>query len=209
MLDRWTTQWVAPPLQRVAKRLQRAGVSADSVTVVGFGIGMTAVPALAFQQYGYALVAILISRTLDGLDGTLARLNGPTDRGGFLDITLDFIFYASVVFGFALADPAANALAAACLSTCFMGTGSSFLAFAAVAQKHDLQRIDLPHKSLYYIGGLAEGTETIGFFVAICLWPQHFAMMAYGFAVICVITTLTRLYGGYRALGDTGSASDR
>ncbi|MEM6986831.1 MAG: CDP-alcohol phosphatidyltransferase family protein, partial [Pseudomonadota bacterium] len=178
-------------------------VTADSVTVAGFSIGMTAVPALAHEYYGYALVAILISRILDGLDGTLARLTQPTDRGGFLDITLDFIFYSSIVFGFALANPEANALAAACLLACFMGTGSSFLAFAAVAKKRDLLRIDLPHKSLYYIGGLAEGTETIAFFVAICLWPQHFAMLAYVFATVCIITTLTRLYGGYRALSDS------
>lgn len=202
MLDKWTTQWVAPPLQRLAQFLKGAGVHADSVTVVGFGVGMTAVPALALQQYGYALFAILINRVLDGLDGTLARMNGPTDQGGFLDITLDFIFYSSIVFGFALADPESNALAAACLLACFMGTGSSFLAFAAVAKKRDLSRIDLPHKSLYYIGGLAEGTETIAFFVAICLWPQHFTLMSYIFATVCIITTLTRLYGGYRALSD-------
>ena len=83
-----------------------------------------------------------------------------------------------------------------------MGTGSSFLAFAAVAKTRGLERIDLPHKSLYYVGALAEGTETIAFFIAICLWPSHFTVLAYGFSVICVITTLTRLYGGYRALSD-------
>lgn len=202
MLDRWTTHWIAPPLKHLAHHAKAQGITADTVTVVGFGIGMTAVPALAFQHYSYALIAIVISRILDGLDGTLARLSGPTDRGGFLDITLDFIFYAAIVFGFALADPAANATAAACLLMCFMGTGSSFLAFAAVAKTRGLERIDLPHKSLYYVGGLAEGTETIAFFIAICLWPSQFTLLAYGFSVICVITTLTRLYGGYRALSD-------
>jgi phosphatidylglycerophosphate synthase len=32
-------------------------------------------------------------------------------RGGFLDISLDFLFYALVPFGFILADPAQNAVA--------------------------------------------------------------------------------------------------
>jgi hypothetical protein len=36
----------------------------------------------------------------------VARLTTPTDRGAFLDITLDFLFYASVPLAFALADPA-------------------------------------------------------------------------------------------------------
>ncbi len=202
MLDRWTTQWIAPPLKHLAHRAQALGISADTVTVTGFGIGMTAVPALAFQQYHYALFAIVVSRILDGLDGTIARMNGPTDRGGFLDITLDFIFYAAIVFGFAMADPQHNALPAACLLACFMGTGSSFLAFAAVAKNRGLERIDLPHKSLYYVGGLAEGTETIAFFIAICVWPEHFPILAYGFAILCAVTTMTRLYGGYRALSD-------
>jgi phosphatidylglycerophosphate synthase len=60
----------------------------------------------------------------------VARLSCPTDRGAFLDIALDFVFYALVPLGFALADPAANALPAAVLIAAFVGTGSSFLAFS-------------------------------------------------------------------------------
>jgi phosphatidylglycerophosphate synthase len=104
-------------------------VSANQVSLAGFLIGMLALPLLAFGRYQWALAAILLNRLLDGLDGAVARDTGITDRGGFLDITLDFIFYAAVVLGFALADPA-NALAAATLLFAFMGTGSSFLAFA-------------------------------------------------------------------------------
>ncbi len=59
------------------------------------------------------LFFIAASRLADGLDGELARVTAPTDRGAFLDITLDFLFYASVPLAFAWADPAANALAAA------------------------------------------------------------------------------------------------
>ena len=63
---------------------------------------------------------------------------GSTDLGGFLDIVLDFIVYAGMVFAFAVADPGANALAAAFLLFAFMGTGSSFLAFAMMAAKRRL-----------------------------------------------------------------------
>lgn len=51
-----------------------------------------------------------------------------TDAGGFLDISLDFLFYALVPFGFILADPTHNALAGGWLLFAFIGTGSSFLA---------------------------------------------------------------------------------
>ena len=54
--------------------------------------------------------------------------------GGYLDIVLDFLFYAGVVFGFSLAQPEHGVYAAALLFA-FMGTASSFLAFAIFAPK--------------------------------------------------------------------------
>jgi phosphatidylglycerophosphate synthase len=58
-------------------------------------------------------------------DGALARRRGLTDAGGFLDISLDFLFYALVPFGFILADPRTT-LAGGWLLFAFIGTGSSF-----------------------------------------------------------------------------------
>ena len=62
---------------------------------------------------------LLLNRALDGLDGALARLSRVTDRGAFLDIGLDFVFYAAIPLAFAVSDPAANALAAAVLLAAF------------------------------------------------------------------------------------------
>jgi phosphatidylglycerophosphate synthase len=201
MLDRWTTHWVRPPLARAAAVLAQYRIGPDQVSLAGFVVGMLALPLLAVQAYGAALVAILLNRLADGLDGELARHTGvSSDAGGFLDIGLDFVFYAAVVLGFALADPAANALAAAVLLFAFVGTGSSFLAFAIMAAKHDLTRPRFTHKAFFYLDGLTEGTETILAFVAFCLWPTHFAALAIVFAGACMVTTATRLWGGYRTL---------
>lgn len=134
MFDRHLIPVIRSPLSQLAKPLCRAGISANQVSLTGFAIGMLALPLLAFGCYQWALAAILLNRLLDGLDGAVARETGITDCGGFLDITLDFIFYAAVVLGFALAAPA-NALPAATLLFAFMGTGSSFLAFAIMAGK--------------------------------------------------------------------------
>lgn len=201
MLDRWTMPLTQAPLIRLADWLYRRGVGADRVTLAGFAIGLLALPLLAMQWYLPALIVILLNRLADGLDGALARLGDTTsDAGGFLDIGLDFVFYGAVVFGFALADPARNALAAALLLFAFIGTGSSFLAFAIMANRHQLQRPRFPRKAFYYLHGLTEGTETILAFLLFCVFPDHFPYLATAFAVACLITTTTRLWGGYHTL---------
>ena len=188
-------------LHPLALALHRRDVTADSISLAGFGLGILAVPALAFGWFGLALALILLNRLADGLDGAVARMGAPTDRGAFLDIALDFVFYAVVPLGFALADPAANALPAAVLIAAFVGTGSSFLAFAVIAAKRGMRAEDYPSKGIFYLGGLTEGVETIALFVAMCLWPALFAPLAYVFAAACALTTLTRWWQGWRAFG--------
>lgn len=186
-----------PPAAFLAAR----GVRADQVTIAGFLLGLAAVPVLALGAYGPALVLILLNRIADGLDGAVARITGPTDRGAFLDIALDFLFYALVPLGFALADPAANALPAAALIAAFVGTGSSFLAFATVAGQRGMRAPAYPAKGIFYLGGLTEGAETIAAFAAMCLWPALFPLLAWVFAAACAVTTLTRWAAGWRAFG--------
>ena len=204
MLDRAALALLRPGLNGAARGLARLGVGADQVTLAGFAIGVGAAFAIGFGQFTLGLLLILASRLCDGLDGALARLSAPTERGGFLDITLDFLFYASIPLAFAFADPAANALAAAVLLAAFIGTGSSFLAYAAVAAR--LGRgasAAYPNKGLYYLGGLTEATETLTCFAAMCLWPTAFAPLAYGFAALCALTIATRLWAGWHQLNET------
>lgn len=186
-------------LDPLAKAIAARGISADQLTLAGFGIGLLAIPALALGSYGVALALIALNRLFDGLDGAVARLTSPTDRGAFLDIALDFAFYALVPLGFALAEPAQNALPAAVLIAAFVGTGSSFLAFAVIAGQRGLRPEAYPTKGIYYLGGLTEGAETIGLFVAMCLLPGLFPVLALIFAAACAITTLTRWWQGWQA----------
>ncbi len=199
MLDNFAQRLIEPALKRVARQLIRINVTANQLTLAGFAIGLLGAVLIAQRAYGAGLALLLLSRLCDGLDGAVARQTQPSDRGGFLDITLDFIFYAAVVLAFAFADPAANALAAAALLAGFMGTGSSFLAFAVMAAKRQMGKQMPIGKSFYFLGGLTEGTETLGFFVAMCLWPAQFALLAWVFAGLCVVTTLARVVSGYKA----------
>ena len=200
MLDRFAAALIKPIVDAVGKPLARVGVTADQLTFAGFLIGLCAAFLIAFGAYITGAAAIFISRSCDALDGAVARQHTPTDRGGFLDIALDFIFYASIPLAFAWADPPGNALAAATLLAAFVGTSSSFLAFAVIAAKRGMTSTAYPDKSFYFLGGLAEATETLATFAAMCVWPQHFALLAYAFSVACAITIATRLWWGWQAL---------
>ncbi|BDH46203.1 membrane protein [Salmonella enterica subsp. enterica serovar Choleraesuis] len=200
MFDSYLHPRLKPALNHLAAVLDRPGISPDGITLVGFATGVLALPLLALNLYGAALAAIILNRLLDGLDGALARRRGLSDAGGFLDIALDFLFYALVPFGFALADPQQNALPGAFLLMMFIGTGSSFLAFAALADKYRLANPRYSHKSFYYLGGLTEGSETIAVFIAMALFPEAFPALAWLFGALCAITIVCRVWGGYQTL---------
>ncbi len=199
MFDRLALKLTKPLVDGAATRIQRAGYSAEQVTFSAFGFGMLAAVLIAFGLTYIAIVPLLFGRILDGLDGAVARLTRASERGAFLDISLDFLFYASVPLAFATVDPTAAAL----LLAAFIGTGTSFLAYAIIAEKRGEKSDIFPSKSFYYLGGLTEGTETITCFVVMCLWPTHFAVFAYVYAALCMVTTATRLWAGWVRFGVT------
>jgi phosphatidylglycerophosphate synthase len=202
MLDGLMRQLFDPLLDRVGRALARARVSPDALTLFGLVAGLGAATAIVG---GYDLSALLLlgaSRVLDGLDGATARALRPTDRGGFLDIVFDFLFYGAIPLAFALREPAPNALAAAVLLWSFYVNGASFLAFAAVAAKRGLTSEVRGVKSIYFTVGLAEGTETILVFALMILFPAWFPVLAYGFAGLTMVGGLARVALAWRAFAD-------
>ncbi len=192
MFDAKIRPLIDPILGVAGTRLAAAGLGPNQVTVAGFCMGALAFPALAYQAYGLALVFIALNRIADGLDGAVARVTGASDFGGYLDIVLDFVFYAGVVFFFAVGQPD-QALWAAFLIFSFIGSGSSFLAYAIIAAKRGHETRAQGRKSFYYLHGLAEGAETVAALALICLWPSGFFWIAIGFGALCWLTTLGRI----------------
>jgi phosphatidylglycerophosphate synthase len=201
MLDARLRAAVDPLLDRWARRLVARGWSADAMTIAGFLVGAAGCAAIAGAAFRIGLLLILANRIMDGLDGAIARRTRATDLGGFLDIVSDFLIYAAVPFAFALADPA-NALAASFLILSFVGTGTTFLAFAAIAARRGRAGERNGLKSLYYIGGLTEGSETILAFVLMCLVPRAFPVVAYLFGMLCWLTTIGRIRQGFLAFDE-------
>jgi len=199
MLDHRIKKIIHPIMSVLANLIPRQ-ISANTITLFGFAVGVMVVPLLWLNMYSTAMAVILVNRIFDGLDGAVARRYGPTNLGGYLDITCDFIFYSVVIMGFALATPENNGLAAAFLIFSFIGTGSSFLAFAIAAEKQGISSDTHGLKMFYYLGGLTEGTETILFFVIICVFPEYFPLLAVVFGSICWITVLGRFGSAFTLL---------
>lgn len=200
MLDTALRPLVDPPLNAAGAVLVRLGVGANAITLAGFLAGIGACAAIALGHFTVALGLVAANRVLDGLDGAVARRLGATDLGGWLDIVCDMIFYSGVPFAFLLHDQALAA-PAGFLMLSFMGTGSSFLATAAIAEKRGGDSGTQATKSIRYSFGIMEGTETIGFFLAFCLWPDCFAPLAWAFGVLCWLTVAQRVAMAWKRFG--------
>ena len=197
MFDARIRPWIDPPLNVLGRWLAGYRVNANAISVFGLAAGLLAAGVIARQHFTAGFILIVVSRLLDGLDGAVARATAPTDRGGYLDIVSDFAVYAAVPLGFAFADPPHNALPAATLIATFTLTCASFLAFATIAAKRRLETTASGRKSFFYSFGLMEGTETIGFLLAMAAFPHAFATLAWVFAVLCLGTVLQRSLGAF------------
>jgi phosphatidylglycerophosphate synthase len=194
MLDGLMRKLIDPPLNAMGRQVARRGVSADAITVIGLILGLIAAGVIALGWSTWlALVPLLASRVADGLDGAVARATKKTDFGGFLDIGCDFLFYGAIPLAFVLRDTSENGMAGAFLLMTFYANGATFLAYAILAEKRGMQTAARGQKSLYFTAGLLEGTETIVFFVALCLWPWAFAPLSWAFGALCLATALARV----------------
>ena len=188
-------------LDPIGRGLVRLGATANQVTLIGVAFGLIAAGCVAAGLFHTALWFVIANRVIDGMDGAVARASRSSDFGGYLDIVSDFIFYSAIPMAFAMAQPE-TALAAAFLIFSFIGTATSFLGFAILAEKHHVTTRIRGKKAFYYLGGLTEGTETILLFLAMLVWPDYFSVMAIIFGILCWLTTGTRVYAAYRQFND-------
>ena len=191
MFDARLRPLIDPVLDRMGAALARRGVSANQVSAAGAACGALAGLAIGLGHPLAGLAPILASRLLDGLDGAVARHRGTTDLGGYLDIVCDYVFYLAIPLGFGFAAPA-NLPFALLLTASFTLTAVSFLAYATLAAKRDLETQAHGLKSFFYSTGLAEGAETLLAFVLMCLWPAGFPIIASVFAALCILTVVQR-----------------
>ena len=137
MLDSKLRPLIDPPLNAIGRALAGLGVTANGLTFTGLAFGLGGAAAIAHGHIVAGLALVLANRLLDGLDGAVARVRGPTPLGGYFDIVADFAFYVSIPLAFGILNPA-NTLAALVLVASFVLTGVSFLAFAVTAAERGI-----------------------------------------------------------------------
>ncbi|MGO1384058.1 MAG: CDP-alcohol phosphatidyltransferase family protein [Arachnia sp.] len=204
MLDTPARALLTGPLDHVAERLDRPWITPDRLTVAGLVLGLGAAGAAAASWWGIALLLWLVSRVADGLDGALARRRrssgvGRTSghAGGFLDISADFVVYGAFVVGVGIGWGGSLLPFLAVLLAYYLN-GTAFLAFSSIAERTG-HRID-DGRSVSFLRGLAEGTETIIVHSLWVLLPGIAGHIAWVWAVIVGISVIQRIVGGYKTL---------
>ncbi|QNE18247.1 CDP-alcohol phosphatidyltransferase family protein [Kribbella qitaiheensis] len=197
MFDTRVRRLLAPALDGVGARIADVGVPPLALTTIGWLAGIAACVAITSHSWVLALVLWLANRVLDGLDGPVARQRGATDLGGFLDIVADFSVYAGFVVAVAIAEPEAR-LACLALLTAYYISGTAFLALSALIERRGGRGGD--GRSLRFVGGLAEGTETVVVYILICVLPRQAELIAWLFTVAVAITAVQRVVLGVHIL---------
>ncbi len=200
MLDAWIRPRIDPPLNKMGRLLAQRGVHPNTLTILGFLIGISTIPLIAYGYFLPAFFALILNRLLDGLDGAVARAKSLSDLGGFLDIVSDFIVYSSIPFAFVLYD-ATYGVWSSFLIFSFMGATSSFLAYAIMSAKQEKKPCAKRGlKSFHYLGGISEGFETFLALAIVCLFPWSFPTVALIYGAMCWLTTLGRIGEAYKTL---------
>ena len=199
MFDRQIQKYTQRPLQYIAKLFLKF-ISPNHMTLIGFSFGILMCLAIIIDQYIIAIIFLFLNRLSDGLDGTMARLQTPTPLGGYLDIVLDFLIYGGFVLSFGITEHN-NSFLSMILLFCYIGTGSTFLAKAAILPSLTNQNLneEIP-KSFHYAVGLVEGTETIIFMFLCLLFPSLFIYLTSIFILLCLITIIFRIIVFYKEL---------
>jgi len=199
MFDAPARRVLERPLGLAAAALDRPWISPTTVTLTGLALGLGSAGTAALQWWWLALALWLLSRLADGLDGSLARRRGTTDAGagGLLDISADFAVYAATVLGVAQGAGGSRWPYLLVLVAYYLN-GSGFLAFSSLAERTGRQVDD--GRSLSFIGGLAEGGETIAVHSAWLVFHGVAGGIALGWGAYVLVGAVARIVAGYRAL---------
>jgi phosphatidylserine synthase len=176
-------------------------VHPNVLSVAGMAAAVGAAGLVTQGEYGWALASWGASRILDGVDGIVARLRGPTAFGGYLDLLLDGVGYAAIPLAFALVwgTQAGWILVALLLATYYLNILSwgVLAAFAAgqmagqdpgssTAHQPAAPGIPLPR-------GLVEGTETVVLYAAALLFPDFAFEIFTLMAILVALTVMERI----------------
>lgn len=187
------------PLARALGRV----VHPDVVTLAAFAMGLGAAFLAAAGRFGWALGLWLVNRTLDGLDGSIARARGAaSDFGGYLDIVLDLVVYAAIPIGIVLADPTPAALLAALvLVASFYVNAGAWMMLTAILERRGRGAPATGERTTVTMPpGIIAGTETLVFYTAFLLVPRWAVALFWILAALVLMSAAQRVWWARRHL---------
>ena len=152
-------------------------------------------------DWRYASAAVmLLSRTLDGLDGAYARLTDQTsDFGGYLDILVDFTIYGLIPISVAATHSSQAAwIACSLLEVAFFVNAAGLFFLSALIEKNEAATKKYGKKSevttVKMPPALIECTEAIVMFLLIIIFCEYQVWLYALFGFLVTVTILQRLW---------------
>lgn len=192
MLDTHARRWVDPLIGFVARRLHRAGLTANAVTVLAMLVGVLAALCVASGWAWTGIAVLWLSGLLDAADGALARMTRTSPFGAILDITLDRVVEIAMITALAWRYPEARFMLVILAGTIAVAM-SLFLSIAAALRNQSV-------KSFHYAPGLGERTEAFICLSLMIAGAGHLAAWTGLFIGVIVYTMAQRLRHAARAL---------
>lgn len=190
MIDTLLRPRLLPVIDSMAAKTAQSGLTANKLTLMGFGLSLGGCFAVGMQAYAFGLVLLLIGRFLDGIAGSIARQNGITDFGTVLDIFCDYLVFGAFAFFFSLS-ATETMLASTLFIFSLLAMGMAYLAHAWILARKNVA--EMPR------GGLIENGEMIVFIAVCCLFPLFYAAIASLFALLCWTTAALRFIAAFKS----------
>ena len=185
------------PKERVLEPLAKGpfkSVNPTTVTLIASGAAIAAGLTAWQGQTGATLGLWLLNRTLDGLDGTIARVNNrQSDFGGYLDIVLDMVSYVAIPLGMAFSvNQKGVFIALAVLFGVFYINNAAWMMLSANLEKraqgakarNELTTVTMPR-------AIIEGGEAVLFYSLFILFPGWLLEL---FSVLAILTFASAIY---------------
>ena len=200
-----------PRLNRIAEPMGRLlvklGIGPNHITILGFVFSLIAGLFYSMNHYGWGGLFVILAGTMDGLDGTVARLTKKSSkRGAFLDSVFDRLGEAVIFAGIiiSLSKPLYQLIGILAMSLSFI---ISYLRARAESLGLEMRGI-----------GLMERGDRMLFIMAMSivgyLWPNHeagFVFMLVLLLVLVMITVIQRfttLYDGLEAIAEEEKSAE-
>jgi phosphatidylglycerophosphate synthase len=178
-------------------------VNPTTVTVVASGVAIAAGITAWQGQTGATLGLWFLNRFLDGLDGTIARVNNKqSDFGGYLDIVLDMVAYVSIPLGLAFSvNEKGVFIALTLLFAAFYINSAAWMMLSANLEKraqgakerNELTTVTMPR-------AIIEGGEAILFYSLFIFFPGWLTVLFGVLAVLVLASAITQVRSAYRLM---------